>query len=101
MPEGKEYTITHEIRQRLHKILDLVLDLNQGPYTTWFEFSGHVNGFGVRLINGDWSEKKVNSGQFSVDFYHLEDPDWANTETSYTIKRLMNLLKKDEGEDHA
>lgn len=47
-----------ETREKIHKILDLVIDRNEGGNTTFFHFSGHVNVITVHLHNGEWESNK-------------------------------------------
>lgn len=61
-----------ETRAKIHKILDLVIDRNEGGNATFFEFVGHVYGVRVRLFQGKWKPDKD-----SQDFIHYTDNEWG------------------------
>lgn len=42
------------VREKIHKILDLVIDRNEGGDSTFFHFEGHVNEICVEKHEGKW-----------------------------------------------
>lgn len=43
-----------ETREKIHKILDLVIDRNERGDATFFEFAGHTNEISVDMHAGAW-----------------------------------------------
>ena len=54
-----------EVREKLHEILDLVLDRNEKGKTTFFYFSGHVNSVTVDAYDGEWEPDGVSATLYS------------------------------------
>ena len=62
-------------REQIHRILDLVMDRNDGGNTTFFGFRGQVNGIEIELYEGEWSFKNMNS----VTMFHYLDSDCGHS----------------------
>ena len=61
-----------ETREKIHKILDLVIDRNEGGDSTFFHFEGHTNQICVEKHEGKWFP---NSNSEVLDSYILK-PEW-------------------------
>lgn len=70
-------------RAQIHRILDLVMDRNNGGNTTFFEFNGHVNGISIYLHEGKWSP----TNPASVTMNHYLDCDCG-----YSLDKLEAAL---------
>jgi hypothetical protein len=66
------------------KLLQKVLQLNQtGRHTTFFNYSGHINGINVHACEGEWVYMKENNLIINTDIYlDKEDP----------VERINNLI---------
>lgn len=57
--------ITTEDRERLHRILDAVIDRNESGKSSFFDYSGHVSVVVAELYDGEWSPKDEPVRYFS------------------------------------
>lgn len=82
------------VREKLHKILDLVLDINEsGKANTFMTFSGHVNGIHVSTHIPKW---ELNRDPDILDEVYLDTPDepgYMTTTLDATIENLEEVLK--------
>ena len=86
------------IRQRLHEILDLVLDVNglgarkkeiTGALpTAFFYFSGHIGSFDVSVYPEGW--EKDSAG---INFFHVEPKELDETIKFGRHRKIVNYLK--------
>ncbi len=84
------------VREKLHKILDLVLDINEsGKATTFMTFSGHVNGITVSAHMPKW---EVNSDPDIRDEVYLNKPEEPLYGTTTLDAVIENLEKVQKGE---
>lgn len=88
------------MREKLHRILDLVLDL-QAQGDTFMSISGHVKWVSVQINKG-----KYDTGESLLDTheaYDREVEDWEDAQEveQYTMEQLdslINSLEKLKGE---
>lgn len=80
-----------EKRTMLHKILDVILDINEGVVTrcgaghptAFFDYSGHTNGLDVRIYQNGWTSGSHDSDTFDISF---DEP------TLYTANKVYDEL---------
>jgi len=80
-----------EKRAMLHKILDVILDINEGVVTrcgaghptAFFDYSGHTNGLDVRIYQNGWTSDSHDSDNFDINF---DEP------TLYTANKVYDEL---------
>ena len=86
------------IRNKLHEILDFVLDLNeQGKSHAFFDFSGHVEKVSVRFYKDGWTWENEPDLDMETYIDKLGSPE----RLEYIIKELKKLKegKTDEKEN--
>ena len=91
-----------QIRKRMHEILDIVLDGNgfekrkrdiTGTLPTmFFDYSGHVNSFGVRICTDGWQSGLY--GDRSWDFH----PEDVTEETVEAIRAAVQAALTEKSE---
>lgn len=89
--------IERKKRESIHKILDLVLDVNGlderardltgDKPTAFFEFSGHTAGITVQLYENGWSEKAEKAG---VSMTHYIDRKYGDSLES-VVRKLAEV----------
>lgn len=83
-----------DVREKMHKILDLVLDINEsGKANTFMSFSGHVNGINVSAYFHKW---ELNSEPDIRDEVYLDNPDepgYMTTTLDAVIENLEKVMK--------
>lgn len=89
-------TMKSDVREKMHKILDLVLDINEsGKAHTFMTFSGHVNSVIVSAHMPKW---KVNSDPDIRDEVYLDKPEKPLYGTTTLDAVLEHLEKVQKGE---
>lgn len=52
--ENVNTQISAETRDKMHKLLDMVIDRNASGNATWFKFLGHVMMIQIDICDGEW-----------------------------------------------
>lgn len=73
-------------RKKIHKILDLVLEKNQGKATVFLDFYGHVNCIQVRIHTNGWSV-----GHAADEEYYIYNDESLGCSANTVIKALEAL----------
>ena len=88
------------MREKLHRILDLVLDLNeQGD--SFMQISGHVKSVSVQINDGKWDASKELLNRYEYYDREVDDEEDAQNVEQYTLEKLdklINSLEKLKGE---
>ena len=91
--ERTRMTMKSDVREKMHKILDLVLDINEsGKANTFMSFSGHVNGINVSAHIPKW---ELNSNPDIRDEVYIDVPDEAGymrTTLDTVIENLERVM---------
>lgn len=92
--------IERKKRESIHKILDLVLDVNGlserardltgDKPTAFFEFSGHTAGITVQLYKKGWSDKAEKAGVFMMHYINA-DYGASLEEISQKLMEVVNV----------
>ena len=82
--------ISAEDRERIHKILDMVLDRSETENGTWFRFSGHVLRVEVETCEGKWTPfcDQVTLGRYIGEEYSnlINEATWEEMEDALCLK---------------
>lgn len=81
-------------KEKLHKILDLVLELNEKGYTTFYEIAGHVETIHVRVYEGRWRMYKP----FLYSFYAYTNKTDTDMAVENTLDEIIETLEELKGE---
>ena len=63
-------------RAQVHRILDLVMDRNEGGKTTFFEVVAHVNGVRIVIYDGKWKTNQEKEPEIMIAYL---DSDFGET----------------------
>ena len=88
--------------EMLHKILDIVMQINEGAEardgnghpTAFFDYSGHTNGLAVRIYQNGWTSGSHDSDKFDISF---DEPTLYTANKAYD--ELVNIRKNLYPED--
>ena len=87
-------TMKSDARKKLHKILDLVLDINEsGKATMFFRFSGHVNTCGCDIHIPEWEPDALPTINFDVNLENPEEISYGYTTLDAVIENLEKVMK--------
>jgi hypothetical protein len=73
-------------REKLHEILDLVLDLNEQGKTAFFEYAGHVEKVSVRVYEEGW--KPYADATYEANIYVDEEMSDVGRNIDHVIEEL-------------
>lgn len=82
------------VREKLHKILDLVLDINEsGKATTFFRFSWHVNDIDIQAYLPKWKPDAYPDLWESVYIDRPNSPGCYATTIDRAIEQFEKVKK--------
>lgn len=70
-------------REKLHKILDRVIDRNEGGKTSFFHFNGDIGGLGLFLYPGHYEDGPDGDG-----YTYYPERDYGNS-----FEEIVEALK--------
>ena len=74
-------TTTETMNEQITAIAALLLEINgKGKYTAFFDFSGHVRTFSIRIYSGTWSKGKDPLFNLSLQ---NKDGQWRNWDNAH------------------
>ena len=83
-----------EVREKMHHMLDLVLDINEsGKATTFMDFSGHVNIAIVSSYIPKWEPDYDPDIRDQVSLSRYDDPGYMEVSLDEAIANLEKVMK--------
>ena len=78
------------MREKLHRILDLALELNEQGYTTFCDIAGHIKSVHVRIFKGEWKFEDETMLNFYA-YYSEKDAELGDNTLDEIIEKLEAL----------
>lgn len=72
------------MNEQITAIAALLLEINgKEKYTTFFDFSGHVHTFSIRIYSGKWSQGK--DPLFNLSLQNKDGQQWRNWDNAHAM----------------
>jgi len=77
-------TTTETMNEQITAIAALLLEINgKEKYTAFFDFSGHVRTFSIRIYSGKWSQGK--DPLFNLSLQNKDGQQWRNWDNAHAM----------------
>ncbi len=77
-------TTPESMNEQITAIAALLLEINgKEKYTAFFDFSGHVRTFSIRIYSGKWSQGKAPL--FNLSLQNKDGQQWRNWDNAHAM----------------
>ena len=81
------------MNEQITAIAALLLEINgKEKYTAFFDFSGHVRTFSIRIYSGKWSQGK--DPLFNLSLPKKDGQQWRNWDNDFIMKSYEEIIQR-------